>query len=354
MRDDAVLPHHVAQPVAAQRRPGGLVDASDEADAERVGLAARAQRRHGAPQRLRVARAVEAADIGELEDVAPLPCPASAEVVRVEAVLDGVDGARAQPALRLQLARPGGADGHDGVGGAEHAALQARVERARGGGLGKLAGEVDARPGVAEVGDPGQAAPGELAPQAQPDKVRRVGRAGREDGVDAAGAHQAAGGAGGERHPADARVGQEDVRAQPERGALRGGVGLDAAHGDGLLPRAARERTVEAEGVERPRPDHPDALRHVGRQRGVQAGVGAGPDRQHDRLDAGRAEVLGELERALHAGPARGREVVGDEQQPEPRAVGGGHPTRPCRGGTRARRPARGRRRRRAAWRSTR
>ena len=277
----------------------------------------------GGPQRVRVPRPVEASDVRERERVGggrggPGPRPARPpHVLRVEPVLDHADRARRQPALRLQLARPRRADRHDGVGGAEHAALEGGVERPGRRRHRELVVEVDPGPRVAEVGHPRDAPGSARAPEGEPDEVRRVRRPRREHGVRPPRPDEPARGAGGERDPPDAGVREEHVRARPEPGALAGRVRPDAPHGDRLAARAAGERAVQAERVERARADHLDARRHVGRERGVEARVGTGLDGQDHGLDARRAEVLRELQRPLDARPARRREVVRDEEEAE-------------------------------------
>ena len=137
----------------------------------------------------------------------------------------------------------------------------------------------------------------------RPYEVHGAGRRGREDDVDPLLAHDPHSSRDRGHVPRHARVGQE----QAPRGHLRlDERALEAVGGTQLLGGLACSRAQVARAMDprlrrRPQlrvPMHP--LRVVGRQ--------------HVRLDAERREVLGELERALHASTARRREVHRHEQ----------------------------------------
>ncbi len=294
----------------------------DEADDEaRHGALAPEPAERG-PERPRVARPVEAADVGEDEGVVADGRGGHALQIRlVHAVLDDVDGPGRQIARPVEPAGPRRADGDDGVGRAEHAALEGPVERPGRPRHREVVVEVDGRPRVPKVRHPGDAEP-------EPDEVGRVRRARREDGgvrpVLAGGlAEQVPGRAPGERDPPDPGVREEHVRPEPDRQPGERAAALpDRPHGDGLLAAPPGEAGVERERVGRRRPHDADALGHVAGEALVEARVRPGLDRQHDRLVPERAEVPDGLERPLDARPARRREVVRDDEDPHGRVFG--------------------------------
>ena len=153
---------------------------------------------------------------------------------------------------------------------------------------------------VAQVGHPLDAG---RALDSGADEVDRARRRGREDDVDPLLADDPACGGDRGQVPGHARVGYE----QPARGHL--GLderALEPVRGAQLLGRLARARAEVAHTV------HPGLRRHE------QVRIAVHPlrvlGREHVGLDAERRQVLRELQRALHAAAARGREVHGDEQ----------------------------------------
>ena len=153
---------------------------------------------------------------------------------------------------------------------------------------------------IAKIGDP---AGTRRALDGRADEVDRRGWRRRDHRVDALAAHDPDRRRDRRQVPRHARVGEEEPTGRDPR--LEDGA-LEAVGGAELLGRLAGLRADVARAVD------PRLRRHA--ELGIAVdplGIVGGED---VRLDAERRQVLRELERALHASAARGREVHRHEQ----------------------------------------
>ena len=221
------------------------------------------------------------------------------EVVEVAAVRDDVDGsarAEASHLVRDRLRHAGDSVGlsRDEAGDLLHCGLPGA------GGRRVVAAVLVRDEWVAEVGDPARA--GRLL-DGGADEVHGGRRRRRDHDVDALAPHDANRGGDRREVPGDARIREE----QPPRGDLRLDESAIEPVGGGELLRGLPRPWAEVASAMNPR-----LCGHA------QLGIGVHPlrvvRREHVRLDAERGQVLRELERALHAPAARGREVHRHEQ----------------------------------------
>ena len=217
---------------------------------------------------------------------------------RVGVRVPGVgDDPRGRDAALPQVGGGGLADADDLVGGAEPAALEPAVEAMLQAGRERLAQRLEG-PGVADVGDPADAAPLQRAT----DGVGRLRGRGREDAVELLAAVGGQRRPAGERRPGDGeRLGHDHLA---ERVRLAGvAVGVEERV-DAVMPGHPRPPGLHVEG-----PNDRDALDFVGRL------VTERRCGQHGDPPPEPRQILRHRRRSLRPGVAGGWVEVGDEQK---------------------------------------
>ena len=225
------------------------------------------------------------------------------------------NSSKSQPLATTRTSVPGGASAAASSAIAGVTALTAatcRSARAGDAGLDRALG-ANAAPVVAtvRVGEPGVAEIGHMrhagaARDRGGDDVHRVGRRGREHDIDLALAHCPRAGAHCVGEPGDLGVGQQNASSQ------QCSADSEPAHAVGCGQARGRRLCVRGPAVAR------TMHRRLRRDVGGEARVDGAPLRivgsQHVDIDAELREVTAELEHALHAPAACGREVERHDQ----------------------------------------
>ena len=232
-------------------------------------------------------------------------------VIRIIAVGDEFDPIAGHgPELLLHQRR----DGDDGRGLVQHSLLQFFMAPSRPTRQAQMLEIENPRPGIPEVGNPGDAGrPGDLPP----DQVHGMRRSGGHDYVHGMLPKVFRQEADRRADPAHPRVGDEQVAAQPHDHPLQETLMLAVDHvdlgGRSLLPGQAAVQAVDFGN------GPADDLR-LGGDVAVEALV----DRLHlrilrridDRLPALGGQIFGKFHPALHPGTAARRPVIGYDQNP--------------------------------------
>ena len=292
-----------------------LDDATDEADAQETRElgAALVEAAHGAHQAARAREREDRPRVRDDEAVARRWARRQGKIVPVVAVGDREDAPRVDEREALEQVGSKLVRGRDdGVGAAEDGRLERARERPDEGRARHLVRGAEGDPLVAVVEDDPEAA---RARERGEEKLRE-GRPAHEHHV-----VTPSGDATGERRlsrglPEHLRIGEERVPCHTRHGAHASRREAGAARivaGQALPGRALRR----VRRLERAHASDLDARRHVAQERLVAHGDAGVGHREDGRLHPVVWKVLGQLDDALDAGAAHGREGIRDEQGAE-------------------------------------